>query len=133
MLLVTILAALAVLPQAVEERAPRHWANGVNWSRMPRPDYSPDEDSVVMARVTCTVADGERLQACRIDRLLPEDTRFGRPVLVSIRRARLAEGWALPGDTVTFDIWACGASESRRNCPKPDWPDAGLTNAATQP
>lgn len=101
---------------------PRHWTNGqLAWARMPMPSQPSGESGVMQAEATCTVAEGGRVRECRINRIAPENTRFGRAVLSSLRRARLTEGRAAPGDTMTFVIWAC--SETSEPCRKIPWPD----------
>ena len=101
----------------------RHWTNGqLAWSRMPRPDFPARETGTVQAEVTCTVADRGRVQDCRILRVTPDETRFGRGLIRSLGAARLAEGSARAGDTMTFILWACGPDFEVELCRKIDWP-----------
>lgn len=120
--------ALAVLfitgqePQT-DPVGPRHWASGqLAWSKMPVPEFPAREEGAVQAEVSCTVAERGRVRDCRIDRVTPEGTRFGRGVIRSLGRARLAEGRARAGDTMTFVIWGCSPLPEGARCTKIDWP-----------
>ena len=105
-------------------REPMHWSGGLSLRAVPRAEYPERERGVVQVRVTCTVAEAGRVRDCRIDRLLPERTRFGGSVLSAMRGARVEDPRALPGDTFSMDIWACSIDGDGRNarCNKPAWP-----------
>jgi hypothetical protein len=121
--LTTILLFIAVQEPQAEPVEPRHWDNGqLAWSRMPLPEYPVREIGTVQAELTFTVAEQGRVRDCRVDRLAPGRTRFGREVIRSVGRARLSGGRARPGDTMTFVIWACGPASEGERCQKIDWP-----------
>ena len=101
----------------------RHWSNGqLAWARMPIPDFPEREAGTVQAEVNCTVAEGGRVRDCQILRSAPEGTHFGREVIQSMRRARLVEGRASAGDTMSFILWACDSASETGHCQKIDWP-----------
>jgi len=103
----------------VEPRAPRHWG-APDWERRPIPDYPEGESGVVQALVTCTAGEEGRVRDCRIDRVAPARTRFGREVLRRLPRSRIKDGPIQPGDTMTFMIWSC---VDVLPCEPTAWPD----------
>ena len=122
-MLIMMTLALTIGVQDVP-RAPMHWSGGLSLRVVPRAEYPERERGVVQARVTCTVAEAGRVRDCRIDRLLPERTRFGVSVLRGMRGARVADPRAVPGDTFSIDIWACSVDGDVRDarCNKSAWP-----------
>lgn len=121
--LASMLMLLAVQAPQAQADEPRHWGNGqLAWSRMPLPDYPDRESGTVQAELTCVVAEGGRVRDCRVDRLAPDRTAFGREALRSMRRARLGDERARPGDTLTFIIWGCAPDSAVERCLKIDWP-----------
>ena len=115
---------IAVIQEPHDRPAePQHWSNGqLAWARMPIPDFPAREEGTVQAELTCTVAERGRVRDCHVDRLAPDRTRFGREVIQSMGRARLVEGRARAGDTMTFVVWACGSTPEGEPCRKIDWP-----------
>lgn len=123
-LAIIILLVSVQEPQAEPVR-PRHWSDGqLAWSRMPTPEFPAREEGTVQAEVTCMVAERGRVRDCRVDRLAPDGTRFGREVIRSLGRARLTEDRARAGDTMTFIIWACRSASESARCRRIDWPMA---------
>ena len=119
---ITLLSIGLMEPQAQQAEA-RHWSNGqLAWARMPLPDFPDREAGTVQAEVTCTVAAAGRVEDCQILRTAPDGTRFGREVIQSMRRARLVEGRASAGDTMSFVLWACDSASEVERCQKIDWP-----------
>ncbi len=119
---ITLLSIGLMEPQTQQTEA-RHWSNGqLAWARMPLPDFPDREAGTVQAEVTCTVAEAGRVRDCQILRTAPDGTRFGREVIQSMRRARLVEGRASAGDTMSFVLWACDSASEVERCQKIDWP-----------
>ena len=114
-------ATLFTAPQdpAGELREPRQWGAPA-WERRPIPDYPEGESGVVQALITCTAGDEGRLLDCRIDRVSPRRTRFGREVMRRLPGSRIQQGLIQPGDTTTFLIWACAGAQP---CEPTAWPD----------
>lgn len=103
-----VAASLASPPQVSAPAASRHWTNGqLPWSAPLAPEFPRRESGRVEAHAICTVGERGRVRDCRVLRVGPEGSRFGTNLLTVLRRARLVEGRASPGDTYTFRVWAC--------------------------
>ena len=131
MLKIAIMLALTIGVQDVP-REPKHWPTpGLRLAGIPRVEFPQREGGVVQARVTCTVVEGGRVRNCRIDRVMPQGTRFGRAALRGMHRSRVIDRRAVPGDTFSLDIWGCAFeyNEAATSCPKPEWPVDGEGDA----